>query len=326
MMDKSAADAYVYAKVCGKLSKAYSGQKARRLYAAKSLTELYSILFKGEVPAIPESLLAKEIEEKAERRFVKEYCALLECYSKPEKILLTLLQFYDYDNLKQIAGALCLKETEKPYLLNLKKYALLNYDKWPDIKKITEGSELSWYDKVPDISQQQVLDTKLDFQYLRKLWTCVNQMDYSCRKEACRLFAQEIEFFNILWALRLKVYYKMSSEEIREHLFFEDSTLPENDSLAKEAIKILEKDPAVFGDWKNWKFAYLLNPHEEGVLWEIDPRWIENSIHAVMMKNYATSFHKFPLTSLSLVCYFKIKQNELDNIRRVTEDLRLGGQ
>ncbi|WP_147612815.1 V0D/AC39 family V-type ATPase subunit [Treponema pectinovorum] len=326
MMDKSAANAYVYAKVCGKLSKAYFGQRAQNLYAAKSLTELYNILFKGDVPAIPENLLAKKIEEKAERRFVKEYCSLLECYSNPEKILLTLLQFYDYDNLKEIGGALCLKETERPYILDLKRYAILNYDKWPDIKKITEGSELAWYNTVPNISNQQVLDTKLDFQYLRKLWQSVNEIEYSCREEACKLFSREIEFSNILWTLRLMVYYKMKPEEIMNHLFFENPSLRESDRFARESIKLLKKDPNDFKDWKDWKFNYLLNPHEEGVIWEVDPRWVENSINAVLIKNYSTAFHRFPLTSLSLVCYFKIKHNELDNIRRVTEDLRLGGQ
>ena len=37
-MDKSAADAYVYAKVCGIISKSYSGINAEKLFAVKSYT------------------------------------------------------------------------------------------------------------------------------------------------------------------------------------------------------------------------------------------------------------------------------------------------
>ena len=60
MMDKSAADAYVYAKVSGILANSYSGKNADKLYSAKSLTELYSLLFKTEVPSIPEKMHGPE--------------------------------------------------------------------------------------------------------------------------------------------------------------------------------------------------------------------------------------------------------------------------
>ena len=62
------------------------------------------------------------------------------------------------------------------------------------------------------------------------------------------------------------------------------------------------------------------------MFWEVDPRWVENKVYEVQLKKYFSAFHKFPVSSMSLVCYFKIKQNELDNIRRVTEGLRLGGE
>ena len=139
MMDKSAADAYVYAKVSGILANSYSGKNADKLYSAKSLTELYSLLFKTEVPSIPENLLAKKIEEKSVFNFVEQYCQLVECYAHPQKILLTLLRLYDYSNLKMLAGALCMQETKCPedrfgkvFSPKLQKLAesCKNYRKW----------------------------------------------------------------------------------------------------------------------------------------------------------------------------------------------------
>lgn len=326
MMDKSAADAYVYAKVCGMLSKAYSGKNVEKLYAAKSLAELYGLLFTDEVPAVPENILAKTIEEKAVRLFIDGYCSLVECYERPQKILVSLLQFYDYTNLKTIAGALCLKETSCPDIINLGEYALLHYDKWPDIEKITEGTELAWYNKVPDIAEQQALDTRLDFQYLRAYWNSASRTETSVRAETKSLFAEEIRMRNIIWAMRLKVYYKMESDEILSKLFFDSDKAGENDLFAGEAARILSKDFSSYDDWKDWKYRSSLNPHEEGTPWEVDPRWVENSFRETNLKRYSSAFHKFPLTSLSLVCYFKVKQDELDNIRRVTEGLRLGGE
>ena len=91
-------------------------------------------------------------------------------------------------------------------------------------------------------------------------------------------------------------------------------------------LKIQSKDISNFDEWKTWKYSKMLNPHEEGVVWEVDPRWLENSFRTDLVKKYSTAFHKYPLTSLSLVCFFKIKQDELNNIRHVTEELRLGGE
>ena len=68
-MDKSSCDAYIYAKVSSRISKAFSGKDSEKLFAVKSLSELYGLLFNEEVPSIPESLLAREIEIKSERKF-----------------------------------------------------------------------------------------------------------------------------------------------------------------------------------------------------------------------------------------------------------------
>ena len=83
-MDKSSCDAYIYAKVSSRISKAFSGKNSEKLFAVKSLSELYGLLFNEEVPSIPESLLAREIEIKSERKFVSEYISLLDCYSHAE--------------------------------------------------------------------------------------------------------------------------------------------------------------------------------------------------------------------------------------------------
>ena len=51
-MDKSSADAYVYVKASGILARSFVGAKARELFSVRSLKELWSLIFKKEVPAI----------------------------------------------------------------------------------------------------------------------------------------------------------------------------------------------------------------------------------------------------------------------------------
>ena len=67
-LDRSAASSFVYAKASGLLSKSFVGDNAGKLFSVQSLRELYTLLFEGEVPSVPEVLLSKEIEEKAEKK------------------------------------------------------------------------------------------------------------------------------------------------------------------------------------------------------------------------------------------------------------------
>ena len=181
-MDKSAASAYTFAKVCGMSQKAYIGENEKKLYAVKSLSELYSLLFKAEVPAVPEAMLAKLIESKAEKAFLDEFVSILNNYDKPEPILVDMLRFYDFENLKEIAGSLCMHESERPEIADIAQYSMLDYSKWPDIQKITAGSPLAWYDKIPDVSEQQKLDTRLDFQYMQSIWDGVKKLSGDIKK------------------------------------------------------------------------------------------------------------------------------------------------
>ncbi|GMO63893.1 MAG: hypothetical protein Ta2A_11390 [Treponemataceae bacterium] len=75
--------------------------------------------------------------------------------------------------------------------------------------------------------------------------------------------------------------------------------------------------------WKNWKYADLLNPYEEGVVWVLDPRWITMEFKRRMQQWAFRRFHQHPLTSAALVAWFFIKQFELDCIRTAVEGMRL---
>ena len=54
-MDKSAADAYVYAKASGMLARSFIGGRAAQLFEVHSLKELWTLLFKKEVPVMSEN-------------------------------------------------------------------------------------------------------------------------------------------------------------------------------------------------------------------------------------------------------------------------------
>ena len=325
-MERSAASAYIYAKASGMLAKSFVGHRASQLFSVKSLQELWGLLFAGDMPALPEAMLAKKIEQDAEKAFIRDYCTLLSAFTKPDDVLVSLLRFYDYDNLKEIGAALCYNETTPPDIADIGAYSMLDYKAWPNLERMTEASPVAWYKKVPKPAEQQVADNRLDAQYVKELWASVNKLPFSEREEVASLIKSEIAFNNIIWVLRLKVFYNMSPEEIAGRIVYADPKDRSRDVFAGPALKLLEKATDSWDEWKDWKYADALNPHEEGSVWELDPSWVELSLRRKLNEQALHAFHKRPFTALVLVAWYKIKQHELDCIRTVAEGLRLNAE
>ena len=316
-MDRSSADAFVYAKASGSLAKSFVGERANKLFAVTSLQELWSLVFKTEIPAVPEIMLAKKIEQEAEKRFLSGYISLLRNYSHPEPVLVEILHFYDYDNLKDITASLSIAYSldKSPQIMeysDIAEYSMLNYDKWPDVEALTADSPLSWCKSVPSPNEQQALDYKLDIQYIRSLWNSLQHLPSSCRSVV---------------TLRLRVYYGFSKEQVLSQLptvcDYKFLREVKADPIAKAAVETLNWDLDSYNDWAKWKYANLLNPHEEGEVWQVDPRWIQQAAKVMYNKKALQCFHRNPFSAAVLVSWFKIKQYELDCIRMVAEGLRL---
>lgn len=322
-MDGTSAAAYVYAKACGMLSKSFIGARTDRLFAARSLSDLWTLLFKSEVPLVPEALLAKQIEEKAEQTFIDDFIVLLDAFDKPDPILIQLLRFYDYNNIKDIAAALCEGKTEPPTLSDIGKYSALNIKAWPDIAAITKDSSMAWYNTVPTWETQYEMDRRLDVQYIRKLWEAVHLVPKSERQPVERIIGEYIVLENCIWAIRLAVYYGMNKEEIIGRLAGEKDMPDKYDRLAGEAVRILDRAVDTWQDWTDWKYVDLINSGEEGTVWILDPRRIQQAAGVYLNRKALNSFHRYPFTANVLVTWFKIKQYELNCIRTAAESMRL---
>lgn len=322
-MDRTGASCYVYAKASGMLAKSFTGARTANLYNAKSLQELWNLLFTEEIPAVPQTLLAQEIEKKAAQKFIDEYKKLISTYSKPYPILVDLLHWFDYENVKNAAAELAAGSTAKIEFQSIKPFNILNYDKWPDLEKMTEGSELSWFDKIPSILEVNVFANKVDTQFIKKIWDSVQMLSGTEREIASDIIASHYSFMNITWAMRLKVFYNMDAGQIKEHLIYLDEKKDSNDKFAGEALKILDYKIDIYDDWAKWKYAGLLNGNDDGKFWKLDPLYFEEKV----AKNFASSmkreFHKNPFTAMVMITWFFIKRSELNNIRTAVEAIRL---
>jgi vacuolar-type H+-ATPase subunit C/Vma6 len=320
------------------LASSFVGARLNKLFEAPSLHELWDLAFKTEVPAVPEMMLAKKIEEEAERRFVGDYMRLLSMYSAPDALPVELLRFFDYENLKELGAHLIAGREGIPDFVDIGEYSMLHWnnkgvrewvknaakdaDESKAIQKLVEDSPVSWYTP-PDAASQAETDSRLDRQYVRDLWQSVKKLPRSERHAVKDFLQEDIILQNILWALRLKVYYGMTPPDIIPRLVFATGVQDKNDPLAGPALKALEYPADDWDTWSSWKYRALLNPHEEGVYWTIDPRWVQQSAKRKQYHAALSRFHRHPFTAAVLLTWFVIKQYEADCIRTAAEGIRL---
>ncbi len=322
-MDKSSATDYVYAKSQGMLAKSFVGPRKINLFTAKTLSDLWRLLFDTAVPLIPENMLAKAIEEEAEKAFIDDYITLLSSYDEPDSIAVHLLRFYDYQNIKEINSAILKGHANLPKLADIGMYSQLDYAAWPKVNAITKHSDFSWLDTVPTRETQKDVDSRLDIQYTKILWSSVKKIPANSRLSVEKLIKEHIILQNILWAIRLKTYYGFTYDQIVEQLVFNDDSHPHSDILAGPALTAMDKNADTWDDWADWKYVDLLNPNDEGSVWHIDPTWLQNAINVYLNKMAYKAFRRGASSAHILTTWFKIKEYELNCIRTCVEGLRL---
>ena len=322
-MDKNGAGAYIFAKASGILGRSFVGERTKILFEQKNLQDLWSLLFRTHPPMIPETLLAKQIEVEALNRFIKQYTLFIDAYDKPDPILIDQLYIYETENLKEIGAALCNGEKELPAVVDLGKFAQINYSAWPDIKAMTKGSIFSWYNHVPDIHDQQKMEFKVDMQVISHLWKSLENEKGEDYDALMKIYKHEYVVKNIIWALRLRLFYDMPVEEIHENLISVSGKVSASDPLAGPALKVLDFPLDDYNVWANWKYSNLVNPHVDGLVWKIDPTWMERRSRVEVDRLALNVFHQYPMSVCSLIAWYKIKHFELNCIRTAVESLRL---
>lgn len=323
-MNKSGADSYIWGKTAGMLVKSFTGSNAQKLFAINKLTDLWAAIFNTDAPQLPEILLANRIEYEAVKRLVSQYSSLLQFYDKPNVFLIELLRRYEIENLKVMAAAVSMHEEKRPRIIKLGKYAVLNYDAWPNIHEVTAGTQFSWYHDAKDVITRQQLDYHLDLQEVKTLHNALDKISDDSHDLMAKYFEKVYSLKNMLWALRLRVYYKFDAGQVTSNLFYVGDEAVKGDPLCRWAFEVIDRDIDNFNDWKDWRFAKYLNEYSEGEAWTINPMVVEQKLKVVENKAARSLFHKAPMSVATLAMFFKIKQQELDCIRAATERIRLG--
>lgn len=157
---------------------------------------------------------------------------------------------------------------------------------------------------------------------VKRIFKACEKLSARDRDNVKKILTERYSIKNILWVMRLKVYYKMNAEEIKDQILYLNDEKNSSDDFAKEALKIAEWKIDDYSRWSKWKYSYLVNKSDsKGFI--LDPKSAEEKASEEFYKSVRRAFHREPFTPLVLVSWFFVKQSELDLIRTVTESLRL---
>ena len=85
------------------------------------------------------------------------------------------------------------------------------------------------------------LEVALDLSYWRKLWAITNQLPSSDHTAALRVVGPLVDLTNLMWAIRYRVYYRLSEEEVINY------TLPFGHRVRDEDIRAIAAGADISG-------------------------------------------------------------------------------
>jgi hypothetical protein len=327
--------AYVYARACGIIGKSFAGKGIARLGGITRLSELDRLVFAGEARDLPERELLRDFEQRILNRAAGQITAIVGSFRKPPELLVLMARDFEYADLKRAIAAAAAGEKQAPAFTGIDRFATIDFSAYPRFDKMLVGTEFGFILKDIDSlsgASTAVVQNKLDRHYYTALWNSLFKLAPSDRSAIKRILAAELSLRNASWALRLRSYYGMAAEQIREYLLFINAPRGSAPCRGKESRPTLADDAVASLDmaldnpseWARWRWAQFLNRSVPGEPWAVDPRFFQNEAAQHLYRLAWLSFHRRPFALDTTACFIKLKLFEADLLVSVAEGISLG--
>jgi vacuolar-type H+-ATPase subunit C/Vma6 len=218
--------AYVYAKACDIIGKSFVGKRLAWLEPVSRLSELDRLVFPKSYRDLPERDLLVDLERRIMERASDQIIRIVNSFSRPPAFLVRLLRGYEYNDLKSALVALAGNEPAMPEVTDLGRFTQVHFSAYPDLPAMLRDTEFAFLLEElqgRDLSKMAGADgihlqTRLDIHYYTKLWEDLLQLPIRDRVESGKILEEEIALRNVVWALRLRTYYRMEAREVRDYL------------------------------------------------------------------------------------------------------------
>jgi vacuolar-type H+-ATPase subunit C/Vma6 len=335
--------AYVYAKTCGIIGKSFVGKRIPLLASVNRLLDLDRLIFPDSFRELPERELIVDLERRILNRSVVQILKIVNVYEKPPELLVRLLRVYEYADLKSALVALAGGEKTAPDWMPLERYGTVRFGSYPDLGAMLKNTEFAFLltdsgraakasgaegpvpknTATPDGEIDNIrMQTKLDRRYYTALWESLLELPKYDREGIGKILEEEISLRNVTWALRLRTYYHMEAEDVKEHLVLIKRRGKR--SLAQDAFDSLNFSLDTWADWEKWRRAGFLNKETPDKHWAADPRYFQSAASVYLYRMARFYFRRRPVSMDTPACFIKLKQYEEDLLTSMAEALNLG--
>jgi hypothetical protein len=328
--------AYVYARVCGIIGKSFVGKGIARLGGITRLAELDRLVFAAAAQDLPERELLVDFEGRVLNRAAAQIITIVDSFRKPPELLVLMARDFEYGDLKRAIAAAAAGEAKAPALTALGRFATVDFAAYPRFDKMLAGTEFGFLmGDLKDLSgaSTALIQNKLDRHYYTALWNSLFKLAPGDRSSIERILAAELSLRNASWALRLRSYYGMAAEQVREYLIPAPrgaaarrgkARLDPKPALAEDALASLGMALDNHAEWARWRWAKFLNRSVPGEPWAADPRFFQNAAARHLYRLAWLSLRRRPFALDTAACFIKLKLFEEDLLVSVAEGLSLG--
>jgi len=313
-MNRAGQYAYLHGKLHGITAKSFLDARFQTLLKLGSLSDVYRTLFPGEGLELSEKDLVRTIERKYALKNLASYLRVLEIFPDPPPLLVHALKRFEIRNVKSILRSI-LTGLPLGELWDIGRYRTIPLPVVDSRKALERTPYASFVEELQSKPLWEV-ESHLDEEYYRKMW---EEIEVLPKKEGSILrpaFLTELRLLNILWALRLRYYYRIDEEEVLKRLFLQDKVHVEAD------VKAMYKLPLDEGYlWQNWKYGWLVTVTSDGLLEPAPANWrVSKRLYLL----YRKIFYHRPFTLAAIYGFFRMKEYEVRLIHTLTEGMHIG--
>jgi len=317
-MSRTSRYAFIMAKVYGILARSFVGASYRDLLRLKSLSELSQRLFPGEKDASTAEPLPIELEASIVRASIDAMIYVLDMLPDPPPILVHTARKLEYQNVKTMVRGIVHGRVDGLRIWDLGKYAGIRFGGLKDPEKAFPGTPYAWLLPLIHTLPLAELENRLDRDYYDRLMQLARALPSRDQTGVLRLANAEIALANVIWALRLRFYFKIDASKALGLLIGGTS------SSVRAAIAEAFEIPADSTDgWRKWRYGWLLEDQLAESFVAPDPMRAEQKASQALYARAHQSFHQNPFTLGPLFAYFKLKEYEASLLGIAVEALHL---
>jgi vacuolar-type H+-ATPase subunit C/Vma6 len=306
--------AYLYGRICGAFSTMNLGAKGAGIARDSSLSDIWKLYFDQEIPDKPEAWILTTLERKAIRRSVDKFLALARPVLVSDTFANALSAKYEIEAVKSMLFRLAASEAKPDAILFSSPMTEKALAAWPRMKDMFEGTAYDWIDGAA-LVDLGVAENRLDREYYRNLWRAAATLPKRMVGNIPALILKDIQYQNLIWALRVRRYYGYTAERTMPLLVTIDGE--DTTSLAKSTFGLDIDNLGTFGSWPEKK---LLSSQTTA---RLDVPAMELRAQRELFAIQRRSLHMYPFGYTPLYCYFKMLEAEASLVLGILEGIRL---